>query len=255
MKFGVCIGEDLSRIQPAKQMGFDYIESCFPFVATSSDEVFENFCNVLESNDIKCEAVNLFMPGSLPIVGDEIDYDAINEYLEKGFSRGAKIGLKSIVFGSGGSRGIKNGYNFSKACQQISYFLKEIVAPYCEKYKITVAIEPLNYDDCNILNTVKECVQMSSTADCEYIKGLVDLFHFCKMNEGIHLLNDLKGCIYHAHIAEPVKRIYPMDKNAYDYKKFIDILEEIGCERCSIEADTFEFEKEGKLAIDMLRSL
>ena len=253
MRYGVCVGPEYSKIKAVKEAGYDYVESCFEPLGRGSEENFRNLCNELEKNDIRCEAVNAFIPGDLRVVGDNVDYDALREYIETGMRRGSQIGLKAVVFGSGGARQVCEGLAYEKAYRQILYFLREIVKPIACKYKITVVVE--NLSDCNIINTVKEDCIFAALADCEYIKGLADVYHMVVLNDDIGNIKDMKGAIYHAHIAEPSKRMIPVSADEYDYKSFIDALEYAGCERCSVEANTMDFEGDILKAIKVLRSL
>ncbi|MBQ7653873.1 MAG: sugar phosphate isomerase/epimerase [Clostridia bacterium] len=255
MRFGACVGMEFDRIKYVKEYGYDYVESCFHALTDATDEEYKTLCDELEKNEISCEVVNCFLPGRLPLCVEKVDYDALREYIEKGFSRGKPIGLKKVVFGSGGARKVPDNYSFEKAVNQIVYFLREVLAPICEKYQVTVVIEPLQLCDSNIINTVKEGAAFAALAECEYIKGLSDIFHMEQMHDEIDNIKLLNGCIKHAHIAEPVNRVYPASKDEFDYKHYLDVLEEAGCDTCSIEAETPDFAKDSKIAIDLLRSL
>lgn len=255
MRFGACVGMEFDRIKYVKEYGYDYVESCFHALTDATDEEYQTLCDELKKHDISCEVVNCFLPGRLPVCADEVDYDALKEYIEKGFKRGQAIGVKKVVFGSGAARKVPENVGFEKAVRKFVYFLREILAPLTEKYKITVVIEPLHLPDCNFINTVKEGAAFAALSECEYIKGLTDLFHMVQMSDKIDNIKLLEGSIKHAHIAEPVHRVYPLSKDEFDYKHYLTVLEEAGCDTCSIEADTDDFKKEGKIAIEMLRSL
>lgn len=253
MRYGVCIGGDASKIKLAKEYGFDYVESCFSLLAVDSDEKFNEFVSELKANDIKAESVNCFMPGSIKTTGENVDLQAAWEYVERGLKRGKEIGLKTVVFGSGGSREIEGDFPYYEAVKQLGAFLKKVVAPLAAKYDVTVVVEPLA--DCNIITRVKEGVMLAAMADSDRVKGLGDLFHMAKTGDTAEDIRDVKGSLYHAHIAEPSERKYPMNADEWDYKSFIDALEYAGCERCSVEAGTDDFENDAKAAITLLKSL
>ncbi len=63
----------------------------------------------------------------------------------------------------------------------------------------------------------------------------------------------MKGILRHAHIAEPTKRIYPAAGDACDYKAFLEALEFAGCDTCSVEAGTGDFENDAARAIAVLK--
>lgn len=255
MRYGVCIGEDFKKIAFAKKCGFDYIESCFAPLGRGSEEKYQELVAAVKENDIKCEVVNCFMPGDLPVAVENPDYDAIREYVERGMSRGEAIGLKKVVYGSGGARKIQDGGSYADTVAKNEYFLREIVAPIAEKYGITVVIEPLCPKDCNIFNTVKESCVLASSVASDNIQTLADLYHMCVIGDTMENIVDIKGSLHHAHIAEPEKRVYPKQGDSFDYKLFIDAIEEAGCETCSIEANSEDWEKDCVEAMAVLKNI
>lgn len=252
MRFGACIGDDAKKIRLSEDLGYDYVECGFALFGKGNEEKYDIFLEEIKKHNIKCESANCFIPGSMKTTGDDIDYEALKEYIDYGMSRGVAVGLKTVVFGSGGSKEVPEGFSQQKAFSQLIYFLKEIVSPIAEKYDITVVTEPLS--DCNIIQTVKEGVYLSAAVDKKNIMGLCDLFHMSIVGDTIEDVKTVKGSIGHAHIAEPITRNFPTDATKYDYKKFIDALEYVGCPRCSVEASTKEYEKDTALSIEVLKS-
>ncbi len=259
MRFGVCTSiENLEGLENAAKAGFDYVESRFAFFPESTDEEFEEAKNNLKKAGIKCEAANCFIPREFPISDSSCDRQGLAEYIEKGMKKGVEVGLKTIVLGSGGARKIPENVSYREAFCNISNILKEVIAPVAEKYDITIVLEPLRRAECNIINTVKEGVALAASCGEYNIQGLGDLFHMMKEGDTYDDIRDLKGSIKHAHLACPETRLYPKDINEFDYKGFIDALNYAGCERCSIEASTDDFNTEVFIAgkvIDELRKV
>lgn len=261
MRYGVCIGLDNSeKIKIAAESGFDYIECGFGTLAKCSDEEFELYKKVLNENNIKVEAANGFLPGELKVCGEKVDSAALYSYIEKGMQRGAQLGLKTVVFGSGGARCLPDGWSYSNGFLQIAQFLRDIAGPVAEKYGVRIVMEPLRKKECNIINTVKEGVMLAACSGRENVGGLADLYHMVEQGDTNEDIKELKGSLWHAHISNPVKRansnrIYPMGENEFDYKSFIEALEYAGCKRCSIEAASFDFEKEAPVSAQVLKNL
>lgn len=254
MRYGMCIGGDVSKIEKCKNAGYDYVESCFSLLAEEKEaENYDRFSEELKRTGMTCESVNCFIPGSLKTTGDDINYDALAEYIDRGMKKGEQLGVKTVVFGSGGSKSVPEGFSHGKAFCQLVYFLREIVSPIASKYGITVVVEPLC--DCNIIQRVKEGVYLAAAADKDNVKGLGDLFHMINVGDTPEDIRICKGSVHHAHIAEPVSRHYPTDPAAYDYKSFIDALEYAGCERCSVEAGTDDFDNDCAAVMKMLKNL
>jgi len=255
MKFGVCVGTDAEKIKVLKDTGFDYVETNLTDIATISEEDFEAFLLALKTIDIPCEASNCFIPGEYKLVGKDIDYEKISAYVSKALSRASRAGIKSAVFGSGGARRVPEGVSRADAHKQITYFLKEIVSPEAAKYGIRIAIEPLNKQECNCLNSVHEGVAIAKVTGCDNIKTLADLYHVYLENDKMEDIAALKGEIIHAHIANPVGRCYPAPGDGFDYASFINALKAAGCERCSVEAGTKDFGNEAQKALAVLRTI
>lgn len=260
MRFGVCLGFNPDYVKVCEDAGCDYVESNFGQIARASDEDFAAFEKAINESSLKCEAANCFMPNDLSMVGENVNYEGIKEYVDKGMARGARIGLKTVVFGSGGARRLPEGWSYREGIRQLAYFLGEIVSPIAEKYGITVVTEPLRAKETNVINTVKEGVMLAAFAGKENISGLADLFHMVYGGDTNEDVRQLKGHVYHAHISNPNgdekdARIYPASASEYDYKAFIEALEFAGCERCSVEASTHDFIKDTPIAISVLKNL
>jgi len=256
MRYGICIGGDAGKIAVAKALGYDYVESGFSLLANEDEaDNYREFKKQLIANDMPCESVNCFMPGHLKVTGENVDYKAVSEYVERGMKKGADIGVKTVVFGSAGSRNIPENYPYDKAIRQLIYFLSEICSPICAKYGIRVVIEPLSSKDTNVIHTVLEGGILISAVGKDNIGALGDLYHMANEGDGPEDIKTLKGVLWHAHIAEPSKRVYPASADEYDYKSFVDALEYTGCPRCSLEAGCSDFSADAKKAIEVFRSL
>ena len=253
MRFGMCVGNDESKIKLAAESGFDYVESCFSLLAECDDKKLESFRSELDNYSIKCESVNCFLPGSLKVTGPDVDYNALKEYIEKGISRGVGIGLEKVVFGSSGARDVPDGWSYEEAYRQIVFFLKEIAAPIAEKYGVIITIEPLRKTDSNIVNSALEGAALASQADSPFIKCLVDFYHMYEAGDDCGTVKKLTGAIKHAHIAEPVSRHFPRTDDGADYRSFIEALEAAGCETCSVEASTDSFERDCAPAFEAVK--
>ncbi len=261
MRFGVCTGLDKEEnVKIAADSGYDYIECGFQMFANATEEQLTEWEEREKKYNIYSEAVNCFLPNSLPVTGDSVDYDALKEFVSRGMKNCARMGVKTVVFGSSGARSIPADYSYEKAVRQMGYFLREIASPEAARYGITVVTEPLQKAETNMINTVKEGVMLAALADRDNIRCLADLFHMEQCGDTAEDIIMIKDSIIHAHISNPAgrdgkKRIYPLSVDEYDYKSFVDALRQGSCERCSIEAAVTDFATEAPAAIKMLRSL
>lgn len=261
MRYGVCTGiEHPKRVEIVKKAGFDYIEGGFCTLSRGSDEVFEAFGTALEANGIKCEAANGFFPRDLCLLGESFNEEKIIEYIENGFKRGSLIGLRKVSFGSGRARSIPDNMSYNEAFKGLGEILRNVISPLAEKYGIIIVTEPLRKDECNIINTVKEGVMLSVLAGKDNISTLADIYHMLGEGDTNEDIKQLKGLIKHSHISYPykkgeLKRAFPESEDEFDYRSFIEALEEAGCDTCSVEAQTIDFEADALKAGRMLKRL
>lgn len=259
MKFGVCLGYDqLDRIEIAAQCGFDYVEVGFAGMTQASDEAFAAFCGALDRFGIPCESANGFLPGTLPTTGENVDFAALEAFIDKGMRRASQIGIQVVVFGSSASRNLTDGTSYRRGAAQLIDFLREVAGPVAARYGIRVAIEPLRPAESNIINRVKEGILLAAASGCDNVGGLGDLYHMAVAGETGAELRDAAGCIFHTHIANPAldshdPRRYPADPAEYDYADFIRAAIDAGCPRCSIEAGCTDFSLDAPKALAVLR--
>ncbi len=256
MKIGVCGGAD--RIAVASECGFDYIEANFRWLTVASKEEYYDFNEKLIKNGIACEAANCFLPGDMPITGENVDYKQIENYLQDGFARAAETGIKVVVMGSSGARNIRENQPFSEGIGQIVYFVKNFAAPMAAAHNIDFVFEPLCKLESNVINTIKEGAMLASAIALPNVGTLGDLYHMYVEGDTYDDVCQLKGILRHAHISNPIsdkadmKRVYMKSADEFDYKGFFDALKYIGCERVSIEANTDDFAADAREAVKIM---
>ncbi len=256
MRYGMCVqNQQLELIGKLAEMGYDYIECRFNLFASDNGEKVKELMRETEKSNIKCEAVNCFIPGDFRLTGDGVDEKALREYIERGMSGAAKAGCQTVVFGSGSARSIPQGFDRERGMAQIEHFLRDIVAPVAEKYKITVVTEPLRCAETNSVNTVREAVKLAERVNHPCISSLADLYHMYGEGETPESLCSFDGKIKHSHIAEVTTRAYPCEGDGYDYSRFVSALEKCGCERCSVEGRTEDFLSDSRKAIELLKKI
>ncbi len=260
MKFGVCRGlDDFESIKIASEIGLDYYECGFGSLVNFDDEKFNSCKDYLLENNLTCLAANGFLPGNLKVVGDDIDYGALTEYLDKGFERAIALGVKKVVFGSGAARSFPDGFSAEKAKEQLVYFLSEYASPKAEKAGCIIVMEPLRFKESSMIYTVADGVEIARLCGKNNVAGLADLYHVYGNDDNIEGIASFKGELLHSHIAEPEKRVYPSTKDSQDvtaiYKSFFASLKEAGCETCSVEAHTDDFGNDIADALAILKAL
>jgi len=238
MKIGCTVSyKDLEKIAYAAKAGYDYVEVALNGYAVCSDDEYNAFLAALKKNNIPCEAANCLFPGDIMACDDTFDEKRIAAYLEKAFARAKETGIDTVVFGSGKSRTIPEGFGRDKALAQLEYLCRELLDPIGAKYGITVVVEPLNKKECNIFNTVEESAAFVNKLGLSNVKVLADTYHMDQENEPYTNVLLAEGILCHTHIANPDGRVTPLASDANDYSPFFRSLKKIGYTgRLSIEA-------------------
>ena len=157
MKIGICGSTDNLRL--AKAIGYDYFESSAAAIAAMPQEAFDAL--VIENDAVKDEAFegvkvcNGLFPGDLALVGPAADVSKVEEYLDKLLPRLERLGVETIVFGSGGARKCPEGFDEKTAWSQLIK-VAGLVADRAAAHGIRVGMEHLNTAETNNLNTVAE---------------------------------------------------------------------------------------------------
>ncbi len=255
MKFGICTGSiERHKLEYIKKIGYDYFETNFKKICSLSDSLFETALSVVKESGLPCYAANRMLPSSFKIAKRELNYDIIGEYLEKGFSRSAALGVKKVVFGSGGARstpkGTSKGDNYSKVAE----FLK-FAADIAARYDITIVIEPLSPFECNLINTIEQSVALAETVGAANIMAHADFFHMMRSGDDIPDVYAAKGKIGHSHISNPRTRAFPKSRCDSYYGAYVEALALSGCESCSIEGIALFFNSAAKKSIALCKQV
>lgn len=234
MRFGVCTGAE--NIALVKNAGYDYIELNFTQINTMGEEEFLALKEKVLSSGIKAETFNCFFPGEMKLCGDEAKLERIAEYAERGFARAVQLGGKIAVIGSGASRRIPEAYDERVAKLQLVAALR-VCGDAAQKYGMTVAVEPLRPQETNVVNTVKEAVELCRQAAHPTVKCLADFFHVYMAGESLDDVAEAGDMLIHTHLARPQPdRNIPTAEDIPDCKPMAEALKACGYEgRMSLE--------------------
>lgn len=238
IRLGVCTSPD--NIELVAEAGFDYIEIGFAWLNSLSEEDYQALLEKVRASKIAVEASNGMLPGTLKVVGPDADEAEIRAYLDKTFRRGSELGIRVVIFGSGASRSVPEGFPQDEAWRQIARYLT-IVSEYCDKYGVDVAIEPLRRAECNIMNLVTEGTLMASLINHPRVGVLGDTHHMLCGCEPYSAFAQAGKLLKHVHISHSMGnekgRNYPSPGDDGDYAEVFRVLKECGYDgRVSIEA-------------------
>lgn len=255
MRFGICQSPD--ETQPLADAGYDFIE--WPMnrtVGEMDEEAYQSLRDLARSLPIAPEAWNIMLPRSIKVVGPDADHVGMKRYLETALSRAAELGGQVVVFGSGGSRTVPDAWPREEAMRQVDDACG-VVGEVAALHGITIAIEPLNRGETNLINSVSEAVGVVDRVGHPSVKLLSDLYHVTKENEPFSDTGAAAPKLVHVHIAEPNSRAMPhpgeMDSV---YGQYFSMLQRSGYDqRISIECSPQPTLDEAAEGLKYLREL
>jgi len=262
MKIGCCINmmatpQDVTgsdRLALIGRLGYDYAE--IPLAQTMELDAggFERLLARLDQAGLPCECCNNFFPAAVRITGPEASPDKIAQYAQAAVKRAERLGAEIIVFGSSGAKNVPQGFPMDKAFDQIVDALK-LAAPICQAHGITIAIEPLNCGESNIILNLDDGLRLMDAVSHPAVKLLVDFYHFTLEKEELSTLSRAMPHLAHAHFANPEGRRIPVQRLPV-YEAFLDTLRSSGYPgRLSVEAYTDAPEKELAQSLGWLKQL
>ncbi len=206
MRFGVC--GDTAMAAVAAKVGFDYAEgSVGAFLKPRDPEAaFLETLTAARGAALPYPCVNCFVPADLKITGPAVDAAALETYVRVTCARARQAGVSIIVFGSGGARAVPEGFDRAGAYAQLIRFAA-MTGPIAAAAGVTLAVEPLNTAECNILNSVGECARLVREVAHPAIRLLADAYHMLKDGDSLEDLAANGDILAHVHVATiPTRR-------------------------------------------------
>ena len=251
MRFGFCTS--LDNIELVEKIGFDFIEAPLNSIHALGDAEFDALAEKVNRMKIRVDCVNLLYPKTLSLIGPGADPAGIDAYLDKAFSRANKLGTKIAVFGSGKSRAIPESYPMHRGFAELIDVTRR-TGEAAKKYGITIAIEPLNRDESNCINSLAEGAMLQAAVGSDSVGLLADLYHMRKEDEPMKYIKAI-GELTHTHIAVLAGRACPCEM-CDEIADFFTALASINYQGAmSIEGKAQNLETDAEKALKLLRSL
>lgn len=226
MRYGVCATpEDTPALAEA---GFEYVElNTQVFLKPGEDEAaFRPEFERIRKSALPCLAANCLLPAHLKITGPQVDSDALTRYVTAACERAQRVGIETIVFGAGDARSIPDGFDRPQAWEQLLDFGR-VLGSVAERYGVTVAVEPLNTRESNVLNSVSEGARYVRQVDHPSVKLLVDAYHWALENESVADIVAAGPLLRHTHVATYRTRLAP-GAEPCDFGPFLQALKDGG---------------------------
>ena len=216
MKFGICL--PIEQSARAASAGYDYVEEMVVRLVRGDlpDSQWDGLARAANAA-LPLPAANSLLPPGLKIVGPDAVREQLRDYFARVIERSAKLGIRTIVFGSGRARTVPDGFDRKEARQQILDFIR-MALPFCAHHDVTLVCEPLNRGECNIINSVAEAMEYVWAIDHPNFQCLVDSYHLWRENEPLENVRDAMPWVRHVHVADLEGRVPPGESGTQDYR-------------------------------------
>jgi sugar phosphate isomerase/epimerase len=256
-KFSLPLGVYASYEKAAllKNYGCSYIEESVGgfLIPKNGDIQYAKNLQQLQSDQFPIRSYVILLPGDLKTLGPDANHEAILQRTDLALKRAKECGSKYIVFGSGASRVIPEGFDRDKAkVQHIE--LSKRMAPLAEKHGVTIALEPLNRGETNFINSLSEGVEIINAVNSPSFQLLCDIYHMLKEDEPADQIVKFGKHIVHCHIAEKQNRT-PPGVAGDDFRPYLSALKKIKYKGgLSIECFVYQdFDSQSKKGIEVLQ--
>ena len=239
--FGVCRGPDDTAL--LKRVGYDFWEWDVgaAFAPTKDAEWWKRQRDFILSQPLPLRSCTGFIPWTFRLTGPNANHAPALAYAETAMRRAEEVGVKTIVFGSGGARNVpgdimaedaKDRPNAEKGRDQYRDFCAALCRRVADLKTTTVLVEPLRPCESNVVNYVWQGVQICEEVDSPRLALLADIFHMMMGREPASFIRLAGARLKHCHIASYETRQFPgSDSATVDrLRPYFDALKAIGYE-------------------------
>ena len=250
LEIGVCCLPDI--FAAANDAGLDYVEMSMAYLHDRSAEDLKEIKKKAGALGLKTPGFNGFFGGGISLYNDPLD--KVLSYCKQSFEIANLLDAAYCVFGCGWLRRVPEGADKADTEKRFSKILYSI-ARLADEYGVEIALEPLCYDETDLINTFEEGLKICRKANLKNLGCLVDFYHFFKNGEDLSVFDTLKkGEPRHVHLARPnADRAAPTEEDKETLKLWADKLTGAGYNgRISLECRWVDFDNELKTAAAVL---
>jgi sugar phosphate isomerase/epimerase len=223
VKIGYCA--PLEQAETLRDTGYDFIEPrllSYPLVDRATLAAAKA---AVSRSSLPILAFGSFFPYDMRLVGPAVEERSIKDYLARAAELTSASGARVASLGSAWSRNVPPGWDRPRARAQ----LLEAYAWAAEAFTgsgVTLAIEPQNRNETNIILDIPEAVGYAAQVDSPALKVMADFYHMDEEAEPLRHLRTYADWIVHVQLADTGRR--RPGTGSYDYETFSRYLGEAG---------------------------
>lgn len=216
MKIGWC--GPLQNAALMHEAGLDYIEAQLVPMTLEDDAAFDDAKARVRELPLPALAFSYLFPHDARIVGPAKDERRNRMYFDRVVELLELAGARIVVLGSGWTRNIPEGWTQEQAEADFLATLSWC-ADALRGSGTTLAIEPLNRKESNLVNSVADGVRLARLLNRTEVRGLADFYHMDEEREPLDALRDHGAWLAHIHLAD-TGRLNP-GTGQYPYDEFL----------------------------------
>jgi len=237
MKFGCCTnmlpreaGSVGQEYLPAlAELGYDYVELPLADLTILLDAQQKRELKKRLADTLPVYACNNFFANDIKLCGEQpTPMEKVSDYVKRALGTAEEFGVSIAVFGSPWAKHCPEGFPKSEAFKQLANVCS-LIADEADRCNITVALEPNNTLETNMINTYSDVLGLVREVNHARIQGLQDYFHL--KQEQVTVKSMIEGAehLVHTHFARYEGRRFPKDmtEDTY-YEVYFKTLKDIG---------------------------
>ena len=234
-QWGVCtnfLGNDAYSLHTdafsALAERFSYIELPAMTVAELGKTEFSALTAAAAACSAGFPVMTNFFSAQFPLLSPGLDRGALTAYLERLLPRCEALGCKALVLGSGKARSLQSGQSREDGYRVLAQLLNNTVLPLCQKYGVSIIIEPLNPKLTDFMLDLWEGRELARRCEGE-VSLLADSLHLMSHPEIERELEENRQWITHVHLSE-ADRAAPGKPLSPQMARFLNALRAVGYE-------------------------
>ena len=250
MRIGLC--GNLNQLVSGVP-GLDYLEVPLRewLCPQEDDGDFRQRLKVVNASPVPVEIGMLLFAPDFKTIGPQVNSAILDAYMAIVFDRARQAGMEIIVYGSGKSRAMPEGFESQGRRQLVDHLRRW--GPLAASAGVTLVLELLHKGETNIVNSLHEAAELVRQVGQPSIRVVADTYHMAKEGEGWESIAQAADLVVHAHCAESDGRT-PLGVKGEDHRPYFKALKASGYDgRVSIEARFTDLPSQLPAAIAELR--